>query len=361
MPSREIKICSLMPKTGKDLISYSGKDVLEKVGTDIIKKIVVSVLCGENVRDLTEDLTKRRIHILNGAMVTLFLKGCTSIDDFVEKLPDLIKKELSGKNSIVDKKTLLLLLNLTGKGVQNILRSREDSMDNYIKKLRGSLKKAVEECQNNYGTLDGKLILNKMEAKIDWKTILFLLEVIGTQTLQVRGAEKSMYGKLFERLVLGSCLSILGFRQIDPNRDKGSENVFWLSSRGEKRESDATVLYKPGKGVRFDIGFIGVGNTEISLDKVSRFERELEHGRQKYYMATFIIVDRIGDRSRIVVSARRINGTIIQMSMAFWPQVLAKKLGEVLGFKHSLQTMPPQNIKSYLGAQINKINLDDFI
>jgi len=361
MTSREIKICDLMPKAGKDLISYSGKDILEKVGTDIIKKIIVSILCGENVRDLTEDLTKRRVHILNGAMLTLFLRGCTTIDDFVEKLPGLIKKELCNKNSTIDKKILLLLLNLTGKGVQNILRSCDDSMDAYVKKLQGSLKKAIEECQKNYGTLNGKLVLNNMEANVDWKTMLFLLEVIGTQTLQIRGAEKSMYGKLFERLVLGSCLSILGFRQIDPEKDKGSENVFWLSSRGEKRESDATLLYKPGKGVRFDIGFIGPGNTEISLDKVSRFERELEHDRQKYYMATFIIVDRIGERSRIMMLARRINGTIIQMSMAFWPQVLAKKLGEVLGFKHGLQTMPAQNIKLYFEKQMEKMDLNEFI
>ncbi len=325
MNKKKIVLTDLMPKVGKDLIAYSGKDVLHKIGLDLIKNIIVSILCGENVRDLTEDLTKRRLHMLNGALLTLFVRGCNDINGFVEKLPYLVKNQLKCRNSAIDKKILLLLLGLTGKGVQNILRSKKVELDKYIDKLDISLKKAIEECKDSYGKLDGKLVLDGLEAQVDWKMALSLLGGIGTQTLSIRGAEKSMYGKLFERLILGSSLSMLGFRKIDPVKDKSSDKVFWLSSRGEKRESDATLLYQPGKGVRFDIGFIGPGNTEISLDKVSRFERELEHGRSKYYMATFIIVDRIGERSRIEALAKKIDGTIIQMSMAFWPQVLAKK------------------------------------
>jgi hypothetical protein len=73
-------------------------------------------------------------------------------------------------------------------------------------------------------------------------------------------------------------LHILGFEYVTPPPHKTSR-VFWLSSREERRESDATLLYEAGKGVRFDIGFIGRGNPEISLDKVSRFEREISLGR----------------------------------------------------------------------------------
>lgn len=350
-----------MPQIGKDLFTYSGKDVLQKVGVDIIRNIIALILCGENVRDLTEDLTKRRIHILNGALLTLFIKGCNNINGFLDKLPYLVKNQLKYKNSAVDKKILLLLLGLTGKGVQNILRNKEAGLNLYIKKLDASLRKAIEECMDSYGKLEGRLVLNGTEAQVDWKMALSLLGGIGTQSLAIRGAEKSMYGKLFERLVLGSCLTILGFRKIDPNLDKSSNKVFWLSSRGEKRESDATLLYGPGKGIRFDIGFIGPGNTEISLDKVSRFERELEHGRSKYYMATFIIVDRIGERSRIINLAKKINGTIIQMSMAFWPQILARKLGKVLGLKHKLQDMPTKDIEAYLKSEMKKMKIEEFV
>jgi len=100
-------------------------------------------------------------------------------------------------------------------------------------------------------------------------------------------------------------LTLLGFRLVSKENIIDFNKVFWLSERKEKRESDATALIRAGQGVRFDIGFIGRGNPEISLDKVSRFEREIELGRQKHYMATIILVDRIGERSRIVELAEK--------------------------------------------------------
>lgn len=355
------KITDLFPKAGKDLISYTGLEVIEKVGADIIKDIITATLCGENIRDLTEDLTKRRIAIINGALLTLFIKGCKSIDDFAEKLPQLAGDQLKLKNSKVDKAILLWLLGLTGKGVQNITRSQPEILKSYIERFKRTREELKKECKISYGELKGFLTLDKTTTDVDWDIFLPLLSAIGTQTLAIRGAEKSMYGKLFERLVLGSCLSILGFRKTDQTQGACCDKVFWLSSRGSKRESDATALYKQGKGVRFDIGFIGPGNTEISLDKVSRFEREMDFGHEKYFMATFIIVDRIGERSRIVDLAKKIDGTIIQMSMAFWPQILAKKLGEVLGFKHTIQTMPAKDIAAYIKKQMISVSIKDFV
>ncbi len=51
---------------------------------------------------------------------------------------------------------------------------------------------------------------------------------------------------MFEKLILGTLLSIFGFRLINPEDSSQNNKVFWLSSRGDKRESDATLLYKPG-------------------------------------------------------------------------------------------------------------------
>jgi len=357
MTEKKARVLDLMPQAGKDLISYSGQQVIEKIGPDIIRDLVVSTLCGQNIRNLTEDLTKRRVAIINGALLTLFVKGCSNINDFINKLPDLVGEELKQKTTKVDRDILLWLLGLTGKGVQNILRSQPKVLEEYVKKLRDDRRKIEEECIHEYGDLRGSIKLDGSTAMLDWKTMLAILSAIGTQTLAIRGAEKSMYGKLFERLILGSCLSVLGFRKVDPHKDKSCDKVFWLSSRGSKRESDATALYKSGKGVRFDIGFIGPGNTEISLDKVSRFEREMDFGRQKHFMATFIIVDRIGDRSRIAELAKKIDGTIIQMSMAYWPQVLSKKLGEVLGFKHPMQKMSGWEIESFIKSTMQSVDL----
>jgi len=111
-------------------------------------------------------------------------------------------------------------------------------------------------------------------------------------------------------------LQILGFKHVTfpPKR---TNRVFWLTDRLGSRESDATALCSPGQAVRFDIGFIGRGNPEISRDKVSRFERQLEVGKPRYYCGTFVIVDRIGERSRLVEQAKLINGTVIQMSMRY--------------------------------------------
>lgn len=350
-----------MPQAGKNLITYTGKEVISKVGVDSIKNIIASIFCGKNVRDLTENLTKQRIAIINGALLTLFIKGCHNINDFIEKIPDLVGDQLKLKNPKVDKDILLWLIGLTGKGVQNIIRDRPEALEQYIKKFKTTTKRLTAECQKSYGDLKGNLTLDNTTVNVDWNVVTSLLGVIGIETLAIRGAEKSMYGKLFERLVLGSCLSILGFKQIDPKQVKECSKVFWLSSRGSKRESDATALFKAGKGVRFDIGFIGPGNTEISLDKVSRFEREMDFGRQKHFMATFIIVDRIGPGSRIVELAKRIDGTIIQMSMAFWLKVLAGKLGHVLGFRHALQNMAPKDIEPYIKASMAKIKIEEFV
>src|SRR5690606_14779641 len=103
---------------------------------------------------------------------------------------------------------------------------------------------------------------------INWLFMIYLLNTIGSQTLTIRGSDKSTYGKLFEKLVLGSLLHVMGFDFQKSGELENPNRVFWLSSNDDDRESDATLLYEAGKGVRFDIGFIGRGNTEISLDKV---------------------------------------------------------------------------------------------
>lgn len=183
---------------------------------------------------------------------------------------------------------------------------------------------------------------------------------VGAQTLTIRGSEKSMYGKFFEKLVLGSLLTLLGFTLRKENSER-KEKIFWLSERGNKRESDATAIYKLGIGVRFDIGFIGPGNTEISLDKVSRFEREIEIGSQKHYMSTIILVDRIGDRSRITDMARQIDGDIVQMSMTYWVKEIAAILHNRIGFSHALLNMDGEKSIAYITEKMKNIDLRQFV
>ena len=56
----------------------------------------------------------------------------------------------------------------------------------------------------------------------------------------------------------------------------------------------------------------------------------MEFGRQVHYMSTIILVDRIGEGSRIVEMADQINGDIVQMSMTHW----IKEVGEILNKKN---------------------------
>lgn len=355
------KISKNIPRVGESLAKYKGVEVIDRIGEDIIKEVVASVLCGGNIRSLTEGLTRRRLTLSNAALFTTFLKSSHDIENFIDKLPEIVKMELNSNISNEKKLFLQWCVGLTEKSIQNVLRSENDEFDNYLNDLEESLKQSANKCKADYGELEGCLKIRDVECQVNWPFILYLFAAIGTQTLAIRGSEKSMYGKLFEKLLLGSLLSLLGFQKIDSKNTDETNKVFWLSDRGEKRESDATLLYKPGVGVRFDIGFIGPGNTEISLDKVSRFERETEFGRQLHYMSTIILVDRIGEGSRISEMAKKINGDIVQMSMTHWTKEVAEILKEKIGFKHPILDLSNSQSLTYIKEEMKKVNLRKFM
>lgn len=361
--SPEVKTLShfLSPDALK-LLSANGVELVSQLGMDVIRRVILDVLTGRNLRTATEVLTRRRIAALNLATVNLLIQGSSASAEFVRKLPYLAADILTQKRlKKTDRWLAQWMLGLTDKAFQNVLRDNPDSLAEYRDRYIETCREVIAKHSQQHGELTGELRMNSgAKAEINWLFMTYLLNTIGSQTLAIRGSEKSAYGKLFEKLVLGSLLHILGFRHVHapPPQPK---RVFWLSSRSEKRESDATLLYEAGQGVRFDIGFIGRGNPEISLDKVSRFEREISLGRSRWYMGTIIIVDRIGPGSRIERLAREINGTIVQMSAAYWPQQVARELNRVLGFKHDLVDMEESKIEKFLETRLKQTPLEDFI
>ncbi len=356
------EIIDLFPKKGRVLLGTGGKSMIRELGLDAIKAVVLDVLSGRNLRDSTEMLTRKRIASLNAATFFMFLKGQSLSNDFIEQLTIKACNGLMGRHSKENRWLLQWILGLNDKAYQNILRDKPELLEDYSNRYKQVYEEVSSITESEYGNLSGEISLSgTYKANIDWPFIIHLLGTIGAQTLAIRGSEKSTYGKLFERLILGSLLQILGFHLIDPDNPKKTKKVFWLSSRGESRESDATALFDAGKGIRFDIGFIGRGNPEISLDKVSRFERELDFGKSRWYMATVIIVDRIGLKSRIQELAKRIDGTIIQMSMAYWPKQVAQVLSQTVGLKHSLTDMPDSEISNYLKEKMNSVSIEEFI
>lgn len=345
-----------------ELLSANGATFVQQIGLDVIRGVVLDILIGRNLRDSTETLTRRRIALLNLAMLDLFLKGSTLSENFTAQLPNIATEILSRKRLPKTEKWISQwMLGLTDKAFQSVLRDDPNALANYRDQYIKTCIEAITTYSQAHGELSGYLSIGaNTKAYINWLWMTYLLNAIGAQTLSIRGSEKSTYGKLFERLVLGSLLHILGFKYILPPPQE-FDRVFWLSSRGEKRESDATLLYQLGKGVRFDIGFIGRGNPEISLDKVSRFERELILGRSTYYMATVILVDRIGVNSRIEKLAKDVGGVIIQMSAGYWPQQVVMVLNQTLGFRHDLMEMNDAQIEAFLQEAITETPLENFI
>ncbi len=356
------RLSDLLDPSALALLSASGSELVQQVGLDVVRSVVLDILQGRNLRDSTEALTRRRIAALNLATLTLFLKGSSLSDGFVADLPTLSQQILSRKR--VDKTERWLaqwMLGLTDKAFQNVLRDDPRALEDYRERYVATCRDVIAAYATEQGELHGQIELsNDLKAEINWLWMTYLLNAIGAQTLAIRGSEKSAYGKLFEKLVLGALLHILGFKHISPPPQELA-GVFWLSSRGERRESDATLLYKPGKGVRFDIGFIGRGNPEISLDKVSRFEREISLGHSTYYMATIILVDRIGANSRIEALAQEVGGTIIQMSASYWPKQVAHVLQKSLGFRHPILEMDNGQLEAFLREQLPDVPLQDFI
>lgn len=351
-----------IPQIGLNLTKYSGDQLIERIGQDIINEVVTSILCGGNVRALTEGLTQRRLFLSNASLLVAYLNASRNIPNFTRDFTSIISNELITHELTSEQRTYLRwFIGLTEKSVQNVLRSDTEKLSKYLSDLDKSLKNAAQQSIREFGILSGSVLLGNDSFLLSWPALLQIFIAIGTQTLAIRGSEKSMYGKLFEKLILGSMLSILGFEMVDPNISRKTTKVFWLSKREDKRESDATVLIKPGSAIRFDIGFIGPGNTEISLDKVSRFERELEHGRQHYYTSTFILVDRIGEGSRILDLAKKIDGTIVQMSMTYWIKEISILLFRTSNYRHPILKMSDEESISFVKEQMKKINLYAFI
>ncbi|MDQ3688257.1 MAG: CfrBI family restriction endonuclease [Acidobacteriota bacterium] len=360
-------INDLFPEGGRILLTGSGREFVERIGTQAIKHAILSVMMGENIRTQTEPLSRRRIAITSGAVVTLFARGLLEVGDFTDKVSGMAVEQIATAKRN-DKASVWIaqwLLGLTGKSVQNVLRSDPEAIGRYVADFEAAIEEVAEKCRDEFGDLRMTLGFyenaKKKRVELNWKDIARLTTALGSQTLAIRGSDKSMYGKLFERLILGTFLSTLGFERVNPLNNRRTSGVFWLSDSSDLRESDATLLVKPGKVARFDIGFIGIGNSEISKDKLSRYAREFEMGGGKRPSVTFIVVDRLPKSGKTQRAAEQIGAEIVQMSMQFWVRELAQKLGERLGVKHELQKMDDDAIGIYLERKLSFTPVEDFL
>ena len=78
-------------------------------------------------------------------------------------------------------------------------------------------------------------------------------------------------------------------------------------------------------------------------------------------MSTIVIVDRIGQNSRIKELANAINGEIVQMSMSYWVKEIAQILKGKINFTHPILTMSNDDSLTFIREQIIKVKLQDFL
>lgn len=348
---------------GKKTITTTRSEFTETIGEDGTRDIIKRVLLGGNVRDTTEFITQRRLLNSYASMLELFVNTFSGQDtqqqNDLKTYVDSVIKELSTskKNSkIFD----LWLLGLTKKGFDNIARG---NLSEYRKSFEFSTKNAVADFNEDFGQITGNLELNGKSVPLSWEVLSLMLLAIGAQTLTLRGSSKSMNGKMFEKLVLGSILTMIGFEFCStPPKEIDPENkIFWLSNMDEnERETDATIVYN-NKAVSIDIGFIGKGNPEITLDKVTRFGAYKRIGGEKHDMSTIIIVDTVADHSDLFNKAKRVKGKVLQMKHEDWTIQFANVLNNIFDLQLELSDLNTDDLEKYFESHLKDIQISNFI
>ncbi|EIA8085343.1 CfrBI family restriction endonuclease [Escherichia coli] len=338
------------------LAKISKNDVLDKFGTDVFKKVVYDVLTGKNVREFTEILTRTR----------LLESNLSFFDFFVDKMKEGItpkqlylyaKNALSNKSYVKSNQPVLeWMVMMTNKQTQNVLRDEHgDGFD----RLALRTQEEILKIKNGYEDKIGEISIGGQ--KVSLEDFCYIILSLGSQTLTIRGSEKSLHGKYFEKLILGSLFTIMGFEYKEKIEEGLNAKCFTLSTRADDRESDATLVFN-GKAIRVDIGFIGRGNTEISLDKVSRFRRMDDIGGVMHNISTMVIVDVIGDRSRIVNMAEEIDGKVVAMSDPYWVAKVSSYISSKLNVDDLLEDKPQlKYIQSFISDALENVELEKYI
>lgn len=346
---------------GKNNIKTTRSDLVNMLGEEGIRDIVKMVFLGGNVRDITEFITQKRLINSYSAMLDLYLKEMNKYVESAKDYANYVVDDLIASKG--DAKLLdLWLLGLTKKGLDNIVRT-EENLINYQYSFAKSMNDAVHSMEHTYGELSGTIEISGRKTNLNWNILLCMLMAMGAQTLTIRGSAKSMNGKTFERLVLGSLLSVMGFQFMTkpPKRIDKTKKYFWLSNMDKnEREVDATVVYN-GIAISIDIGFIGKGNPEITLDKVTRFNAYKQIGGISHDMSTIIIVDTVGEKSDLFHKADRVNGHVLQMKNKDWTIDFSKILCKIMNISHELSSKKVSDLEMYFEKKLENIDMQKFI
>lgn len=345
------RFSGLFSPAARPLLAVKGADFISNLGVDATREVVAGVLGGNNFRDYTEKLTRRRLSLLNAALRAMLVEAERCQPSFFETFPQRALGELRTAKP-AERPLLLWLLGQTQKGWQNIFRGDLEVVATYVAMYEETMRTVAAQSANEYGG-----------CQTQWLADSYIDAAISAQSSSIRGSDKSAYGKLFEVLVLGGALHTLGLRYVLPYADSPiGQGAFWLSSRDgsskEGRETDASALFPTsdgrGVGVRFDIGFIGEGNPEISRDKLSRYQKHVEVNGRNYEMHTVVLVDSIGAGSALFDHAARIDVCILEMRNPMWLQNLGDRMAalNLPGFHSPLSGLSSDDVKAVVNDRL---------
>lgn len=150
---------------GKNTKTTTREDFSKSIGEEGTKDIIKSVLLGGNVRDTTEFITQRRLLNSYASMIELFTETFQDNEsENIDKYMNLVTQELSDAKG--DSKIFYLwLLGLTKKGFDNIAR---EQLAQYSSSFMASTKEAIEDFENEFGSLTGELEVNGKKIKLSW-------------------------------------------------------------------------------------------------------------------------------------------------------------------------------------------------
>ncbi|MEB8123851.1 MULTISPECIES: CfrBI family restriction endonuclease [Staphylococcus] len=361
--SNQLKLEENYEKKARSLIKGGAKTLVNQLGDRSFESIVTSVLKGENVRDVTELITRAKLVVSNAAMLELFFSIGKYIDEDIPEYFEYLKKNIaiSGVNS-ENMLISLWTLGLSKKSLDNIVRGKRN-LNDYVDNISEVFDDSVENLESTFGKLAGEITLNNKNMKIDWYKLTLLFTAIGSQTLTIRGSDKSTNGKFFEKLILGSSLSLMGFKFLESEEDykDTEEKAFILSSTDkDERETDATIMYN-NKIVTVDIGFIGGGNPEITADKLTRFRSEKVISGIKNEMVPLVIVDTITNQSIIKALAKKLKGEVLEMRDKTWIAKMAQFLSEYFKIDCGYEAITNQvELHKKIDKEITSVNMQEF-
>lgn len=176
----ELNFAHLMPSKARALMAGKGNEVIKQIGLDVIRGTVYDVLCGKNLRDSTETITRKRLATINAATLAMFIKGEAMSPNFTVNLPTLASDRLKKRITGDERQILQWILGLTNKASQNVLHDSTEHIDQYKNDYVRICQEVVAVCEADYGILKGMVELNPSEkAEINWYFIVELLQTIG--------------------------------------------------------------------------------------------------------------------------------------------------------------------------------------